>query len=230
MMDSPTSIESPISAALVGLYESFQLPRPEAIDGCPCCITPEELRALVTVPRETLTGAQLAKYAFSVMWTVGTPTDLRYFLPRLIELLTLGQLPVNQETLFKKCHLGEWRSWPLREQSALEAFARAIIHDMAERVYAWEDVDSWICALAQFLDDITMVMEPLLSDRPAAQENLLRLYEWNLRALSKKKLANNFFDKETPNYQRLVAWFHSTSVLTAIDKAYTTDRSQYGDP
>src|SRR4051812_284387 len=46
-------------------------PAPRETAGCPCCTTPEELRALVETPLRALSEAQLGSYAFSALLTVG---------------------------------------------------------------------------------------------------------------------------------------------------------------
>lgn len=101
-------------AAIDRLYSAFEHPTPRTVDGCPCCITTAELHALVTVPLRALSAEVLESYASSVMLTVGSTEDLRYFWPRLVELSFRNELFTDREIVFSKPRAAEWRTWSER--------------------------------------------------------------------------------------------------------------------
>jgi hypothetical protein len=153
--------------AIAELSAAFARPTPRAVEGCPCCITPAELDALVSTPLRALSSAQLESYAFSVMLTAGCAENLRYFWPRLVELSFRGELFTDREVVFAKPRLAEWDSWPAAEQHATGRFAAAVLGDMAKRRYDRSDVDGWICGFSRMLEDVTPHLDPLLAETPA---------------------------------------------------------------
>src|SRR5689334_9546778 len=73
-------------AALEALYRSFAAPVPVKIEGCPCCLDRKEVKTLHSKPLQEQSDEDLGPYTFSVFLTVGSVTDFRYFLPRIMEL------------------------------------------------------------------------------------------------------------------------------------------------
>lgn len=206
--------------AIAELYAAFARPAPRAVEGCPCCITPAELDALVRTPLRALSPAQLESYASSVMLTVGSAEDLRYFWPRLVELSFRDELLTNREIVLAKPRLAEWESWPANEQRATRQFAAAVLGDMATRPYERSDVDDWICGFGRMLEDVTPYLDPLLAETPAAEANLLGFHSWNARDLARGRLANAFCRDEPQAEARVVAWLRRPDVAAAIARAY----------
>src|SRR5262245_36945958 len=96
-----------LEEAIERQYQAFATRAPSAVHGCPCCTTPEELEVLVRTPLRELTPAQLDRYAFKAVTTVGDAADLRYFWPRLAELAARGELATDLEVVFSKPRHGE---------------------------------------------------------------------------------------------------------------------------
>lgn len=213
-----------VRAALAAQYDAFRRPAPRLVSGCPCCCDPAELATLVATPREALTAPQLESYASSALLTVGDVSDLRHYWPRLAELSITGALLTDAEVVFSKPRHGDWRSWPDDEQRALVDLATAQVEaltadDAASDEYA---VDTWVCAFAQFLDDVTVLLPPLLRPTPGAEAALRQWYGLNERRLKRGKLWNAFWDSAPfENAARVRAWFQSPTVRVAIDRAFT---------
>lgn len=75
------------------VYAAFaDEPRPRRIEACHHCETPGSLDALTRRQVRELSAAELAPYAASAPLTVGSWADLRWFLPRIWELLVMGEL------------------------------------------------------------------------------------------------------------------------------------------
>jgi hypothetical protein len=91
-MDDRTPTPSPdrqqaLAAAVAGLYAAFaryKLHHP--VTGCPCCTSAEDDRRVQSKPMHQLEAADLERYAFKAVTTLGTVDDLKHFLPRLLEL------------------------------------------------------------------------------------------------------------------------------------------------
>lgn len=205
-----------LEAAIEEMYAAFARPVPREVDGCPCCATAEELRALVETPLRELCGEQLESYSFSAMLTVGSADDLRYLFPRMVELAVRTELPVDTEIVFDKPRLAEWHGWPRAEQEAIERFAAARMADMARRELDAFEVDGWVCAFGRLLDDVVPLLAPLLTATPAADANLFGLYSVNAKRLPKKSLSNSFWDKDSANEARVAEWLLGDAVTEAL--------------
>jgi len=86
---------------------------------------PEKVRQrLASKPLRELGGEELGAYAGWAMTTVGDADDYRHFLPRILELAIrdLPWLGLEPWLIAQKLNYGEWRSWPVEEQRAVEAF------------------------------------------------------------------------------------------------------------
>jgi len=156
------------------------------------------------------------------MLTVGNASDLRYLWPRIVELIVIDQLRVNKETIFAAPRRAGWQLWPEQEQTALKTFVCAVLTDMTTRIYndGLNEVDSWICAFSQFLDDVTIYLKPLLNDTAAAKANLLSLYDFNARRIARNRLTNVFWEETNPNFRKMLEWFRDPDVVAAVDRAY----------
>src|SRR5256885_11691182 len=180
--------------ALKALYQAFRrrgkapIPR-----GCPCCTTPLEFEHLASRQLPHLSETVLDRYAGKAMTTVDHADTFRYFLPRIVELSVEDRLLVDREVVFGKLRYGKWREWPLHEQEALERFAEAVAATFASIEYDAWNLDEWVCALGQFVDDLPELLTPLLSRTPAARENLALLIDHNTNALGSIELVNPFW-------------------------------------
>src|SRR4051812_31937193 len=188
-----------VAASIVALYDAFDGRRLSALEGCPCCTTPEELEALVRIPRRELTRAQLRNFATSAMSTIGNVDDFRYFWPRVAELLVTTQPDehfVDPEILLGKLPDAEWRTWRNAEQRATEQYLVSLITRMSDEALYWLEVDRWVCGVGLALEDITSVLDrALLADTPAARANLFGLYHRNKRDIEKRRsLGNSSWD------------------------------------
>jgi hypothetical protein len=147
-------------------YRAFASPKPATIDGCPCCISPEELDVLLATPLRELSHEQLRRYAASALSTIGAVEDFRYLWPRIAELAITAERPqyfVDPEIVFVRLSYGEWWTWPEAERSAVRALGAAVIEQMRDEPRDADEVDSWICAISQMLDDVTPFLEPLIA-------------------------------------------------------------------
>jgi hypothetical protein len=204
-------------------------------------MSPEQLAELLEVPLRELTHAQLKSYGSTAVTTVGRAEDFRYFWPRLAELAVAEPSAsfFDPEILFGKVAEANWRAWPVSEQQATESYAAAIIERMQDEALAPSDVDQWVCAVSQFLEDVTPLLDSaLLSSNAAARQNLYGFYDWNRRAIEKRgTLHNGFWESlsgsgETvmnPNVAKIVAWIRRADVAAAVDQAYA-DFCSRGEP
>ncbi|TDC22107.1 hypothetical protein E1211_31660 [Micromonospora sp. 15K316] len=89
-------------------------------------MAPAEVAALLDTPLRALTGEQLRRFAGKAVSTWGDVTDLRHFLPRVLEVLAVGGIddPVVPTKLLGIVG-AHWRTWPRDEQQAIETYLDA---------------------------------------------------------------------------------------------------------
>ncbi|MER7767460.1 hypothetical protein [Kitasatospora sp. NPDC096140] len=204
---------------LAGLPAAFAAaPRPGRIDACPCCTPQAALDTLLRTPRERLGPDELTRYATSVLNTVGSPADLRYFTPRILRLLLTGELLLpDLEPFCGKLDRAAWRDWP--EAPYLGELLDALWTDVLTGP-EWWDAEAVLCALT--------AADPGSVDRRLAEWARLatptaveRLHEFLLVGPGPR---NAFWDRTSPSYRAFTAWLRGPVLLDAVADAF--DRTE----
>ncbi len=201
--------------AVKSLYQAFRrrgkapIPR-----GCPCCTTPLEFEHLASKPLSHLSATDLERYARRAMTTVDHTDTFRYFLPRIVELSVEGAFLVDREVVFGKIRYGNWHEWPIPEREALERFSKAIAATFAVTMYDPWELDEWVCALGQFVDDLPELLAPILTRTSAARANLASLIQHNTNEFGAIELVNAFWE-ECHNADPLKLWLGRPDVRAA---------------
>lgn len=221
---SELSTFAPLRAAIAAMYDATAtLPHPEKIEACPCCMSDEEVAALLALDRRTATGSQLSTYAWNALSTVGSEADFRYYLPRILELAVAEDFSwPDPEVICGKLQDGAWRAWPPVEVSAIEQFVAAMFASFGAIEHSEFTIDDWLCGLGRFVVPLVPRLSPLLLENPAAMRNLISITAVNSKALPEGKLQNAFWEKDHPNYAPLVEFLRSPEVEAAVLRAYET--------
>lgn len=74
---------------------------------------------------QDLSGSDLSTFVVSSMMTWGNVNDFKHFLPRILELAAQLDEDLMPEVATGKLNIGNWRSWPAKEQQALRGFGLA---------------------------------------------------------------------------------------------------------
>lgn len=139
-----------LSDALERLYERFAAPAPRTIDGCPCCVARKTSGVLHSTPLRSLSSDALGPYAASVFLTVGSTSDFRYFLPRILEVSATehGWWP-SPEVVLGKLKLADWAHWDPKDRRVVEVFLSAwwdrLLRDADEHPY----LEEFMCGLGR---------------------------------------------------------------------------------
>jgi hypothetical protein len=126
---------------------------------CPCCHSSEDDQRLRSKLLRKLGPKDLYSYTSDALYTWGSESDLKHFLPRIFELLTQDSPDfVDPECVFGKltCASGgstSWHTWPAAEQAAISDYSRAVWNAVLD-----SDPDEladypseWLCAFAVVL-------------------------------------------------------------------------------
>jgi hypothetical protein len=169
-----------LASAIDELYAAFSSqPMPTRIDACPCCRPADEFCALLQTPLRTLTAEQLSDFASSLLLTAGNERDLRYFVPRILDIAIHepGWWP-DREVVLEKLALGHWQGWSERERAAIIRAVEAAFHADLQNPGdgAW-NVDAWLCGLALAGADVRPFLATLAE--PHNEGALFAYYEFN---------------------------------------------------
>jgi hypothetical protein len=118
-----------VSEAVRALYDTFASRSRRAeieFDACDHCVSPQEATALARTPLDQIGADLLSTFILNASsWTWGTPDDLWYYLPRILDLVAAGNLDRSSLwSLFPVIGL-YWRDWPREQQDAVEGFITA---------------------------------------------------------------------------------------------------------
>ncbi|HEX3924179.1 MAG TPA: hypothetical protein VHY31_17980 [Streptosporangiaceae bacterium] len=117
-----------LNEAVSALYDAFASRSRRAeieFDACDHCVSPEEARALARTPLHDLDGELLSTFILNASaWTWGTPDDLWYYLPRILELVAAGEFNILWNLFMV---MGQrWRDWPQEQQEAMARYMSAL--------------------------------------------------------------------------------------------------------
>jgi hypothetical protein len=229
-------VSESLAAAINSLYAAFsRVPRPTSIDYCACCFTPEDERAVLTdIPVRQLPTDALRPYAANVMFTVGGVADLRYFLPRLLEIACgEGFSWPDLESVAGRLRLAEWHGWQDEERDAVRDLLAALWADALAGDPDQEDVDTILCAIGNAEDDL----EPYLTEwasaltrpaaRPAAAAQLRSLLDSGYRSdRNRRRLTNAFWQDRDSQAEQVITWLSSDDLRLAVFAAFNAADSE----
>lgn len=219
-----------LAQAVENLYVAFAgVPKPTGIDACPCCLDEDEIRVVLQAPLRDLSADELQSYAASVLYTVGSWDDFRYFLPRLLELASQGALIwPDAELMVKRVSYGLAQGNTLgdAEQAALDSF-----------LCEW-----WHGTLAQAPDDVALPAEIVLAavlsagydlngllrswkehPNPNAVWHLAKFIKQNITLLALGKTMNHHLDNGHEVAFALLQWLTGTEVRQWLETAFFAD-------
>lgn len=217
-----------LAATIERLYAVFQYyPLPPKTDPCPCCHTLDAERPLHSRHLRKLSPEDLAQYANDALLTWGGVNEFRHFLPRIFEIVVSTEsfaFP-DSEIVFAKLYHGEWRTWPQKEQEAIQDFLlavwRAALEQLPSEDLTWApEIESWLCCLAQAGAELSIYLNEWLNSVSSAAT-------WNLAALiyrtgmpqSRPSGINAFWEGRMDQAQQVSRWLHTKAVREYLYRA-----------
>jgi hypothetical protein len=131
-----------LSAIVEDAYRIFGGYRPHdtlTVCHCNCCMTVETERELLKTPLRQIPAELLAEYTNSAHdWNDGpVAREMRYFLPRYLELIALNDPPdrMGLDICLRRLGQAHWRkTWPQPEEDIVDRFFDALIPASLERL------------------------------------------------------------------------------------------------
>jgi predicted nucleotidyltransferase len=230
----PRQIRAALRAAIERLYETFaRYGLPETVEGCECCVEPEDHARIHSRPLRMLTEDDLGKYARKAMTTWGSVEDFKHFLPRLLELAAYkGDVHyTHAEILFSKLTYGEWHTWPSEEQTVVREYFHALWRRVLDlRAFShWYVLFPWtaydcICAIAQAEEDVGWYLSVWRETSTArALAHLATFAIDNFQDLALEgRLGNAFWEERDPQMLQVRDWLLSPLTRSALEEGLAT--------
>lgn len=214
-----------LSDAIEALYATFaryKLNGP--VEGCPHCTSSEDDQLLNSDPLQKLPVANLERFAFKVVSTLGTVEDFKHFLPRLLELAALGGKIgyVDFEIILGKLDYAGWTHWPQREGRAIRDYLSALWQHQLHNYPAPVEADDCLCGIGNCEDDLQPYLQIWQGENGAASLNhLTDFIADNARHLLKeKRLGNAFWKEREPQMRQVIQWLLAPSMAKKLESAF----------
>ncbi len=111
---------------------------------------------LYTKSLKQLSGSDLWEFTFECMLTQGDENDFKYFLPRILELFSSGELAIDNFILTDKFKRADWRTWADKEQQLIESYFLCIWETKIKQNHLF-DCDSFVEFMLLF-EDVTLLL------------------------------------------------------------------------
>jgi hypothetical protein len=217
-----------LAEAVDRLYVAFAAePKPADLEACPCCVSREQVAALLgpddlrTLPADTV-----ADYAAHAMTTVGSASDFRYFLPRLLQLaVTDGFDWPDLEIAVGRLRLAGWLAWPADQQRAVRDVLCALWDQTLRQHPSNPDADTVLCAIGNAENDLTSYLATwasfLRTGEAAPAQHLSDVLNWSARVENGRwRMRNAFWERrDGPASDWLAADSTRAAVVAGFDAA-----------
>lgn len=179
--------------ALYEIFSRYRLTPPMEVCRCPACVGPETEKALLSTPLKKLTPALLSEFTNSAH-VPGSEVEMKYFLPRYIEVLLQGE-PTS--SLGWECSLNRlgdfaWTQWPDKERKLVEAALTTVVEQALnpETNLGKVDLEDVLVMIARAGGKPAQILREVLKSGNEAY--LLRASELDLR-IKKDRMQNEFW-------------------------------------
>jgi len=114
-----------------GLFARYTLSAPLTVCHCDCCMSEESERVLLARPLKEIPAELLAEYTNSAhTWDDKVAREMRYFLPRYLELIALDDPPdhLGLDICLRRLAEAHWHEkWPAAEAYILDRYFDALL-------------------------------------------------------------------------------------------------------
>jgi hypothetical protein len=207
-----------MSDVLRRVYDVFaRYPRPRTLEVSPAVDARTIQLLLRQQPLGGLKSQDLGEFAFRALTTVGSESDYKHFLPRILEL-SLNSQPdagYSAAVIASKLNACRWRDWPTDEVASVERFFAAgwplILGDTSH------DASEWLAAQAIAGIDISPALRVWQSSRvSSAWVHLANLINSNSRTFDETgSLTSGYWDQANPASSGAVSLWLKTPDIEA---------------
>ncbi|WP_431166677.1 hypothetical protein [Tenacibaculum halocynthiae] len=146
---------------------------------CSCCVTDEEIKALLSKPLTELMEEDICHFMTSALTTFGNLEDYKHFLPRILELITVSDLLSDFE-VFEKLNYANWKLWKEVEVLTIKTFFHEfLVSTLKARKVLFPDLADTINVCGRYLG-IKLVLKEL--ERHVSDKFLKFIVDFKLEA------------------------------------------------
>jgi hypothetical protein len=220
-----------LQPAIEHLYATFAIyVLSDDTNACSCCHAPQDEKRIHQKPLRNLTSKDLYQYATDALFVWGDADDFKHFLPRIFELVIAIEADfVDQEVVFNKLFLAEWRYWPPAEQASIEQYFDALwsfVINAEPRELHGSEIEHLLCAIAQAVSDLSPYLNSWISAATDnARLNLARFIAETKFAGGRPR-ALGYWETRAEAFSELMAWVRSDVVKREMS-AIAADFPQY---
>lgn len=218
------------------IFSDFRVRHSLSVCHCNCCMTAETEQELLKTPLRAIPASILAEYTNSAHgWDDGPiAREMRYFLPRYLELIAINEPPCHMGLDICLRRLGEakWReTWPAAEEEALDRFFDALMRqslsnlDLAAWPVGWRlafdiaDVLTLVVTAGGDLERVLAVWDGAAD--PSAAIHMAALREDVLESAGRTYLHSAYLDKDfNREADRIGAFLMRPEVDRRIEAAF----------
>lgn len=224
-------LSSQLNAAIRHLYVMFDYPPPRKLAGYEqAADSPEEVddyHALLTIPRGELSPELLKKLYWRVGLNACSAEDFKYFVPRLLELLTSGSdHGLDYCIALQKLTQCDWLDWQQDEIDAVRYFlgtwwrwCLALDVEVLQTEFLL-DAETLMCAIAQAELDIgSYLMDWRERHSVTPTVHLANLISTNAEILKERKLNHSWWGMAKPQLSQFIEWILSDETKDQLEWA-----------
>jgi hypothetical protein len=217
-----------LSRAIERSYDVFAAyDGPGELEFCEHCHDDACAPALRATALRDLDAGQVRCLTYAASLDPEPGADLRYVLPRLLELLPAGE-PLEPEVVLSKPAAAGWRSWPLPEQEALEAFAAAYWDAVLAEFPGAVRAEDALCGLALLTAEVAPYLATWTDDvQASAIRHCARIINTDLAeclaSLRPLQLSGPYWMDCQAAHQHAVAWLLEEGRLATFEAAAHAD-------
>jgi hypothetical protein len=217
-----------LQIAIENLYTVFaRYPLRLDIDGCPHCVSAADNNCIHVAPLRKLSVDNLARFTFKTMSTWGTVDDFRHFLPRIFEHLAAdgGGGWIDPEVAFGKLQYGQWQSWSLVEQEAINNYCQSLWKAcLADANHPFE-IDRLIGCVGRAVDQLEPYLAQWQPHRSRSEAmRFAKLVQHLASRVTKSKqrvrAIMHWWDDRPDQCKQLEDWLWSPARLTELESAF----------
>ena len=214
-----------LKRAIEALYTTFaRYKLKDPVEGCPHCTSSEDDRLLSSDPLRKLSAANLERFAFKAVSTLGTLEDFKHFLPRILELAALrGKLGYTDfEIILGKLDYAGWTHWPERERKAIRHYLLALWQHQLCNYPAPIEADDCLCGIGNCEDDLQPYLQTWQDETAAPSiDHLADFIDCNARHLLKnRRLGNAFWEEREPQMRQVIDWLLAPAITKKLESAF----------
>lgn len=216
-----------LSACIDSLYDVFSVyEQPRHMAGAMGDIDEtHETEEILSTPLRKLTREHIDWYCTSAITTVGSVSDFKFYLPRILELLVVKASPaLDVPSAFSKLSYAEWQNWPIGERKSLLAYFDALWESTLSVFPQATSAGDCLDGLGQVVKDLKPYLTrwgKLCNGGDTAVQHLIEFYVIDMGDPDDDEdyAFSAWLAKHPDQEGQILSWIFSTPIKAIIQKA-----------